>query len=72
MEYGAKHIPIRLVKGNEFTIDVIESNDVGNSVQLVLISCAIVKMNVLQCTKQKMIIYMKNQDVLALVNTQKK
>ena len=32
----------------------------------------IVKMNVLQCIKQKMIIYIMKQDLLVLINNEKK
>ena len=72
MEYGAKHTPISPTKENGFIIGVIKLNDVGNNVQLVFMFYTIVKMNALQCTKQKMIIYIINQDLLVLINNQKK
>ena len=72
MEYGEKHTPISPTKENGFIIGVIKLNDVGNNVQLVFMFYTIVKMNVLQCTKQKMIIYIMNQDLLVLINNEKK
>ena len=71
MEYGAKHIPISSTKENGFIIGLIKLNGVGNNVQLVFMFYTIVKMNLLQCTKQ-MIIYIMNQDLLVLINNEKK
>ena len=56
MEYGAKHIRISPTKENGLITGVTKLNDVGNHVQLVFMFYTIVKMNALQCTKQKMII----------------
>ena len=71
-EYGAKHTPISPTKEKRFIRGVIKLNDVGNNAQLVLMFYTIVKMNVLQSTKQKMIIYIMKQDLLVLSNNQKK